>query len=343
MIKKEILKEKDGKTIYKYTFANKIGMELSVTNYGATIISIKAPDRDGKFEDVVLGLSGIDDYLAGHPFLGCTAGRYANRIANGRFLLNGKEYVLARNENGVAHLHGGNVGFDKAVWSGEVLGDQVVLSLASPDGDEGYPGRLDVKVAFSLNDNNAVNIAYTAVCDKDTVVNLTNHSYFNLTGCKRDILDHKLKIYADYYTPVDKSLIPTGEILKTKGTPLDFSDFHAIGERIGESFEQLALCGGYDHNYVLAGRGRKLCAEVKDEASGRFMAVYTDKPGVQLYTGNFLKDVAGRGGAVYSKNFGLCLETQFFPDSPNHAHFPDCVLKAGETYAYNTSYVFSVR
>jgi aldose 1-epimerase len=343
MVKKELLKEKEGKKIYGYCFQNKNGMELTVTNYGATIISIKTPDRTGKLEDVVLGLSGIDDYMAGHPFLGSTAGRYANRIAGGKFCLNGREYSLARNENNLSHLHGGNIGFDKAIWEGEVQSGKVVLSLSSPDMDEGYPAKLDVKVSFSLNDDNEVGIEYYAVSDGDTIVNLTNHSYFNLTGCKRDILDHKLKINADFFTPVNKALIPTGEILKLEDTPLDFSDFHTIGDRIGEAFEQLTICGGYDHNFVLRERGYKACAELYDQASGRFMTVFTDKPAVQLYTGNFLGDIKGRDGTLYSKNFGVCLETQFYPDSPNHAHFPNCVLKAGQIYSYKTAFRFETK
>jgi len=331
----------DGRSVELFTLTNKNGMEVSITNYGGIVTSIRVPDNDGNFEDVVLGFDDLEKYKAGHPFFGAIAGRYANRIANGQFELNGIVYELARN-NGENHLHGGNEGFDKKLWDAEVNEDEnsVTLSYLSPDGEEGYPGNLDVDVTYTLTEDNELQIDYHATTDKATVVNLTNHSYFNLSGDpSQGILDHLLTIQADRYTPVDEGLIPTGELRPVEGTAFDFTEPETVGARIE------SIPPGYDHNYVLnnPNSGVRKIATVEHEESGRIMEVYTDQPGVQLYTGNFLDgSITGHHGVPIEQYAALCLETQTFPDSPNKPDFPSPVLNPGETYETTTIYQFKV-
>lgn len=316
-------------------------MEVSITNYGGIVTSIKVPDKNGNIENVVLGFDDLEKYKAGHPFFGAIAGRYANRIANGRFELNGEVYELSTND-GENHLHGGEEGFDKKLWDAEVNEDEnsVTLSYLSPDGEEGYPGNLEVYVTYTLTDDNELRIDYHATTDKPTVVNLTNHSYFNLSGDpSRGILDHLLTIQADRYTPVNEGLIPTGELQPVEGTPFDFTEPEYIGARID------SIPPGYDHNFVLnnPGSGLRKIATVEHEESGRIMEVYTDQPGVQFYTGNFLDgSLMDRQGQPIEQYAALCLETQTFPDSPNKPDFPSPVLNPDETYETTTIYQFKV-
>jgi len=335
----------DGTRVDLYLLSNKNGMQAAITNYGGIVVWLKTPDRNGRIEDVVLGMENLDGYLKGHPYFGCIVGRYGNRIAKGRFVLNGVEYKLARN-NGENHLHGGIRGFDKAVWTArETSAAGVEMSYLSKDGEEGYPGNLAVKVTYTLTDDNELRIDYSATTDKDTVVNLTNHSYFNLAGQgEGDILAHELMLNADRFTPVSSGLIPTGELRSVMGTPFDFTKPTAIGARIGQDDEQLKLAGGYDHNFVLnSGGGRlALAAKVYEPKTGRVMEVWTTEPGVQFYTGNFLDGtVRGKGGKVYRRRYGFCLETQHFPDSPNRPEFPSTVLKPGGHYESTTIFKFA--
>jgi aldose 1-epimerase len=336
---------KDGQEVTLYTLQNRNGMQAKIINYGGIVVSLTAPDKNGQFADVVLGFDKLADYEAKNPFFGCITGRYANRIANGRFTLDGKEYTLAVN-NGPNALHGGKVGFDKRVWRAETIrrrnGVGLDLYYTSADGEEGYPGKLDCRVTYLLANDNALEIEYAATTDKPTVVNLTNHSYFNLAGeGSGSILDHTLTIHADEFTPTDDTLIPTGEKRSVEGTPLDFRKPHRIGERIEEDFEPLKQGLGYDHNYVLSGGpGLRTAARAKDPMSGRVLEVLTTEPGVQLYTGNHLK-VAGKGGHYYASRHGFCLETQHFPDSPNQPQFPSVVLRPGGTYRHTCVFKFS--
>ncbi|MDZ7717724.1 MAG: aldose epimerase family protein [Balneolaceae bacterium] len=331
----------DGSTVQLFTLTNSNGMEVSITNYGGIVTSIKVPDEDGNIENVVLGFDNLEQYKSGHPFFGAIAGRYANRIANGQFELNGETYQLATND-GENHLHGGEEGFDKKLWDAEVNEDEnsVTLSYLSPDGEEGYPGNLDVEVTYTLTEENELRIDYHATTDKATVVNLTNHSYFNLSGDpSQGILDHLLMIHADRYTPVDEGLIPTGELRPVEGTPFDFTEPETVGARIE------SIPPGYDHNFVLndPNSGIRQIATVEHEESGRIMEVYTDQPGVQLYTGNFLDgSLTGHHGVPIEQYAALCLETQTFPDSPNKPDFPSAVLNPGETYETTTIYQFKV-
>lgn len=333
-----------------YTLTNDKGMEVKITNFGGIITSIKVPDRNKKTGDVVLGFDDFESYAKGHPFFGAIAGRYANRIANGRFTLDGKEYKLPVN-NGPNTLHGGIKGFDKVVWSAKevALKDAAGLELKylSKDGEEGFPGNLSVTITYSLNNNNELKIDYSATTDKTTVVNLTNHSYFNLDpDSNSDVLGHQIMINADSFTPVDKTLIPTGEIRSVKGTPFDLTKPTLIGAHINDQYEQLALGGGYDHNFVLNNKDGKLAlaARVYEPKSGRVLEVLTTQPGVQFYTGNNMSDsMTGRNGKVYHKRYGFCLETQHFPDSPNHPKFPTTTLKPGEKYASTTVFKFSTK
>lgn len=343
-------KTKDGTAVDLFVLSNDSGMEVAIATYGGIIVRLTAPDRHGRPADVVLGLDTLDGYLKGHPYFGCIVGRYGNRIARGRFTLNGIEHKLATN-NGENHLHGGLKGFDKAVWKArEIQAPEargVELSHLSKDGDEGYPGNLSVKVAYTLSDRNELAIDYSATTDKDTVVNLTNHTYFNLAGQgEGDILAHELTLLAGRFTPVDKGLIPTGEIQSVKGTPFDFTKPVAIGARIDQDDEQLRFGMGYDHNFVLDSAGGTLAkaAEVHDPKSGRVLEVWTTEPGVQFYTGNFLDgSLTGKGGKVYRRRYGFCLETQHFPDSPNRPEFPSVVLKAGGVHRSKTVWKFSAR
>jgi len=333
-----------------FTLKNAQGMTVKITNYGGIITSLTAPDKDGKYGEVTLGCNTLEDYLKGTPFFGALVGRYGNRIANGEFTLEGKKYTLEKN-NGVNALHGGKKGFDKVLWTAvPVDGEepQLKLSYTSKDMEEGYPGNLKVQVTYTLQKDNSLKIDYSATTDKTTVVNLTNHTYFNLAGDdSRDVLDHELTLKADKFTPVNSSLIPTGELKDVKGTPFDFTTAHKIGERINdESDDQIKAGGGYDHCWVLneSSTQLKTFATVTEATSGRVMEVSTTEPGVQFYTGNFLNgSVIGRNGKPYTKRSGFCLETQHFPDSPNQPKFPSTTLKPNEVYKTTTIYKFSVK
>jgi aldose 1-epimerase len=341
-------KTADGQVVDLYVFTNSKGMVAKVMTYGATLTELQVPDRDGKLADVILGFSDLQDYLKGHPFFGSVVGRVANRIARGKFTLDGKTYTLATN-NGPNHLHGGNKGFDKKVWKAKVVktkqGEGVRFSCQSADGEEGYPGNMDVAVTYTLTEDNALRLDYEARTDKATPVNLSNHTYFNLGGQgSGDILDQVMMFAADEYTPVDDTLIPTGEIAPVKGTPLDFTTPTPIGKRIAQL--KSVPGGGYDHNLVLRSKGKKLAlaARVYDPKSGRVLEMYTTEPGVQFYTGNFLDGKRkGKDGAVYNKHAGFCLEAQHFPDSINQKQFPSVVLRPGEVYRQTTLYKFSTR
>ena len=340
----------DGQTADLYTLRNAAGMTARITNYGGIVIELTAPDKEGKFEDVTLGLDSLSSYVKNNPFFGALVGRYGNRIAKGKFTLDGKPYTLFVNNMG-NHLHGGKVGFDKVLWTATpVEGDEPALKLTytAKDGEEGYPGNLSVEVTYTLQKDNALKIDYQATTDKPTVVNLTNHTYFNLTGgAKRDILDHVLTLNADRFIPVDKTLIPTGELQPVSGTPFDFTKPTAIGTRINDSTDtQIKYGGGYDHAWVLTGSGDslKLAATVYEPASGRVMEVRTTEPAIQFYTGNFLDGtVTGREGFPYKKRYALCLETEHYPDSPNQPSFPTTVLRPGQTYKTTTIYQFSTK
>ncbi len=346
--KPTISKETFGKTnsgtqVFLWTLKNKNGVTVKITNYGGIVTSILTPDRAGVMEDIVLGYDDVKSYIANSPYFGSLIGRYGNRIAKGRFKLDGKEYKLAQNNNG-NHLHGGNIGYDKVVWNAEEIkaDDNVGLRLKylSKDGEEGYPGNLDITVDYVLTGDNELKIDYAAVTDKATPVNLTHHSYFNLAGAKRDILDHEISISADKYMPVDQTVIPTGEKAKVEGTPFDFRAPHKIGERIA------AVEGGYDNNFVLNDASANLhsAAKVTDPQSGRTLEVMTTEPGVQFYSGNFLDGtIKGKNNIVYAKHYGFCLETQHFPDSPNRPQFPSTILKPGEKYQHTCIYKFGVQ
>jgi aldose 1-epimerase len=339
----------DGATVEIFTLTNARGTEVRTIPYGAIIVSIRVPDRSGRLDDVVLGFDTLDGYVMRSRYFGAVVGRYGNRIAQGRFALDGRTYQLATN-NGVNHLHGGVKGFDKVVWRAEpfqrdgVVG--VVYSLTSPDGDEGYPGTLTARVTYSLTPSNEVTVEYDASTDRATPVNLTQHSYFNLAGeGSGDILDHRLTIDADRFTPVDATLIPTGELAPVEGTPFDFRHATAIGVRIDTGVVQLKYGTGYDHNWVLNRRSQGLqhAARVEDPKSGRTLDVSTTEPGLQFYAGNFLDGtITGKAGHVYERRSGLCLETQHFPDSPNHADFPSAIVRPGRHYQSTTVFAFGV-
>jgi aldose 1-epimerase len=341
-------KTKDGTEVELWTLKNKSGMTAQITTYGGIIVSLTAPDRDGKFADVVLGKASLAEYEAGHPFFGTITGRYANRIGGSKFTLDGKEVNVTPTGGGKHSLHGGKIGFDKKVWTAQKIekADAVGVALyyVSPDGEEGYPGELATVVTYLLNDQNELSIDYVATTDKPTVVNLTNHSYFNLAGeGSGTALDHELTIFADSFTATDAELIPTGTITPVKGTPLDFTSAHKIGERIDADFEPLKQGQGYDHNFVINGTGPKKAALVHEPKSGRTMEVLTTEVGVQLYTANHLKDVTGKNGHKYQARDAFCLETQRFPDSPNKPSFPSATLRPGETYHQQTIFRFSAR
>jgi aldose 1-epimerase len=340
-------KTPEGEQVSIYLLTNAAGWKAKIMTYGALLTELHVPDRNGKLDDVTLGFEDLKGYLEGHPYFGATVGRVGNRIAKGRFTLDGVEYKLATN-NGPNALHGGIKGFDKVVWKSEGKTDpdgaSVKFTYVSKDGEEGYPGNLTCTVTYTLTNHNELKIDYTAVTDKATPVNLTNHSYFNLAGAKAgDILGHELTLIADRYTPVDDTLIPTGEIKAVKGTPLDFTTPMTIGSRIGQLKGDP---GGYDHNFVLNSEGKSLAlgARVHEPKTGRVMEMYTTEPGVQFYTGNFLDGKQkGKGGVVYQKHHGFCLEAQHFPDSVNHANFPSMILRPGKTYTQTTTYKFSVK
>ena len=334
-----------GQNVEMFTLRNAHGVEVKATSYGAIITSIVTPDRNGRPGDIVLGFDTIEGYLKDSPYFGAVVGRYGNRIAKGRFTLDGRTYTLATN-NGPNHLHGGLKGFDKVVWKAEPLQGKtgVAFSRRSPDGEEGYPGNLDVRITYELTDRNELVMDYHATSDKATPVNLTQHSYFNLAG-EGDILGHQLMIAADRYTPVDTTLIPTGDLAPVEGTPFDFRTATAIGARIDQANEQLKNGGGYDHNWVLTRKGasRQLAARVVEPKTGRTLEVSTTEPGVQFYSGNFLDGkVVGKGGRAYQRRSGLCLETQHFPDSPNQPKFPSTILRPGGAYESQTVFTFGV-
>jgi len=337
-----------GDAVEIYTLTNANGLEARIMTYGATLVSLRVPDRQGKLADVVLGYDALDGYLKNSPYFGAIVGRYGNRIGKGQFSLNGKEYSLPKN-NGENTLHGGIKGFDKVIWKASEVkrknGVGLRLSYLSKDGEEGFPGNLSTTVIYTLTDNNELKIDYSATTDKSTVVNLTHHSYFNLAG-EGSILNHELMIAARRFTPVDSGLIPTGELRSVNGTPMDFTKSTAIGARIDQQDEQLAFGKGYDHNWALNNNtGRlALAARVYEPGSGRVMEVATTEPGLQFYSGNFLDGgITGKGGQVYKQRYGFCLETQHFPDSPNKPRFPSTVLRPGQRYKSTTIYRFSVR
>ena len=339
----------DGTPVKLFTLTNGSGAEVRAISYGAILVSIKVPDRNGRFGDVVIGHDSLDGYLTRSRFFGALVGRYGNRIGGAQFTLDGTTYVLARN-NGANHLHGGVKGFDKVVWQGSAnkdsRGPSVSFTRTSPDGEEGYPGALAVRVTYTLTDKNELILDYHATTDKPTIVNLTNHSYFNLSGeGSGDILGHRVMIDADAFTPADAGQIPTGELAPVAGTPFDFRRETPIGLRIDADHEQLRVGSGYDHNFVLSkpGPGLLHAVRVVDPASGRTMDVSTTEPGVQFYTGNKLDgSYNGKSGHVYGKRSALCLETQHFPDSPNKPAFPSTVLRPGQEYRSTTVYAFGV-
>ncbi len=349
MQKQSFGKTADGKEAELYVLTNKNGMQAAFTNFGAALVSLKVPDRAGKLDDVVLGYEDVAGYVTDRAFFGATIGRYGKRIAKGQFTLDGKTYTLPKND-GQNTLHGGPRGFNKQFWTAKPAADghSIEFDYLSKDGEEGFPGNLKVQVTYTLTDKNELKIDYQATSDKDTVVNLTNHSYFNLAGQgEGDILGHDLLIRAARFTPVDAGLIPTGELRKVGGTPFDFTKPFAIGARINQDDEQLKLGRGYDHNFVLDAGMKPTpvpAATVYDPKTGRVMEVLTMEPGIQFYSGNFLDGSAkGKGGKVYNRRSGLCLETQHYPDSPNHPDFPTTTLKAGQKYHTTTVYAFSVR
>jgi aldose 1-epimerase len=330
------------------TLRNASGLEMRVLTYGGTIMSLKTPDRNGQLGDIVLGFDTLEPYFDTSPYFGCLIGRYCNRIAKGLFTLDGTPYTLATN-NDANHLHGGNRGWDKVVWKAETfnqeIGSGVKLTHVSPDGDEGYPGTVTADVTYTLTDDNRLVIDYHATTDKPTIINLTQHSYFNLAGTG-DILGHELTLHADRYTPVDPTLIPTGEIASVEGTPFDFRQPTGIGARIDQDDEQLKRGQGYDHNWVLtrSGGGLQPAARVVEPMTGRTLEIATTEPGIQFYSGNFLDGtITGKGGHIYAHRSGLCLETQHFPDSPNHPDFPSTVLRPGEDYRSQTVYTFGIK
>jgi aldose 1-epimerase len=341
----------DGTPIQLYVLTNRNGVQAAITNFGARLVSMKVPDKNGKLADVILGYSSVEGYEKDTAYFGAIAGRFANRIAKGRFTLNGVTYKLPIN-NGVNSLHGGTKGFDKLVWQAREMAKSanpaIELTPTSPDGDQGYPGTLHVRVVYKLTDQNALRIQYWATTDKPTVINLTNHAYFNLDGQGNgNILDTVLMINADEYTPTDKTQIPTGQIVSVKGTPFDFLKPTPIGARIDENNPQLKMAGGYDHNWVLDRdhkTGLVLAARAYSPKSGRVLTVDTTEPGIQFYSGNFLDGtLVGKGGKAYKYRYGFTVETQHYPDSPNHPNFPSTALKPGQEYRQTTVFRFSTR
>jgi len=327
-----------GEEVSLFTLTSSTGVKARIMNYGGAIVSLEVPDAQGKLTDVTLGFDTLADYEQHRVFFGALIGRFGNRIAQGQFSIDGEEYQLATND-GANHLHGGIVGYDRVLWTAEPVESETEpglrLSYLSVDGEEGYPGNLEVTVTYTLK-GNALEIAYEATTDKATPVNLTNHAFYNLAG-EGTILDHELTIAAPYYTPVDSTLIPTGELVEVAGTPFDFNSPYPIGARIAE------VPGGYDHNYVLTeGEGLRFAAKLKDPKSGRFMEIHTTEPGLQFYSGNFLNGMQSRGDRSYTIHTGLCLETQHFPDAPNQPNFPSTILRPGEKYETTTVMTFGV-
>jgi aldose 1-epimerase len=351
ILKRPFLTTADGTPVDVITLRNGKGIELTVLTYGGIIMSLKTPDRDGTIDDIVLGHDSVAGYEANSPYFGSLIGRVGNRIANGTFMLDGQAYTLAKN-NGPNHLHGGLKGWDKVVWKAsdpfqDRTGVGVRLEYTSPDGDEGYPGTVTAHITYTLTPDNRLIVDYHATTDKPTIINLTQHSYFNLGGARTtDILGHEMMINADRYTPVDETLIPTGEIAPVEGTPFDFRTPTTIGARINATNTQLEYGKGYDHNYALtrSGDGLQLAARVYEPTTGRTLEVATTEPGLQVYTGNFLDGtITGKGGRVYPHRSGFCLETQHFPDSPNHANFPTIELRPGSEYSSQTVFTFGHR
>jgi aldose 1-epimerase len=349
--KKSFGKLVDGTEVFSYLLKNAKGMEAKIITYGAAVVSLTAPDRKGKFADIVLGYNNIQGYVADKTFFGAIVGRYGNRIGKGKFKLDGKEYQVSVND-GENSLHGGFKGFNKKIWTAmgyesTNTGSSLTLKYISADGEEGFPGKVELTVVYKLTNENELSINYTGTTDKTTILNPTNHSYFNLTGDPNNtILDHELMINADNFTPVDSKLITTGKILLVANTPMDFRKPKKIGKDIGADFEQLKFGGGYDHNWVLNKhkKGVSECATVYEPTSGRFMKVFTDEPGVQFYCGNFLNGtVKGKNGIAYQKRTGLCLEAQCYPDSPNKPEWPSVVLTPDKVYHQTTIYKFSVK
>jgi len=337
----------DGTAVHVFTLSNGRGMEAKIIDYGGIVVSLTAPDREGYPTDVVLGYDTLEGYLEDQAYFGAIIGRFGNRIGGGRFTLDGVEYKLALND-GENHLHGGIKGFNRVIWDAEIVedtdGQSLRLSYLSADGEEGYPGNLSVVVTYALTEDNGLHIEYEATTDKPTVVNLTNHSYFNLSGTvDRTILDHQMTIAADHFTPGGPGLIPTGELRSVAGTPLDFTMPAVIGARINADDIQLERGLGYDHNWVLnrTGEGLEFAARVREPLSGRVMEVHTTEPGIQFYSGNFMTSTKGKAGKTYEHRYGLCLETQHYPDSPNRPEFPSTVLRPSETYRQTTIYSFS--
>ncbi|MEY4113522.1 MAG: hypothetical protein RLZ76_215 [Bacteroidota bacterium] len=333
----------NGKTVKLFTLRNKSGMAVEISNYGATLVSIHVPDQKGQDGNVLLGYDDIKGYYNGKSYFGCVVGRYANRIAKGAFELEGKQYQLPQND-GLNSLHGGVNSIDKQVWDARIMNDAIRLTTVIKDGENGYPGNVKLTVVYSLRSDNSLVIDYSATTDKTTVLNISNHAYFNLSGDpSKTILDHEIKINADAFTPVDSTLIPTGEIKKVSGTAFDFLSFKKIGQDIDHSDQQLTYGKGYDHNFVLNTRdGKSPVVEVVEKKSGRKMEVFTNQPGVQFYTGNFLNGSEKGRGLSFEHRTGFCLETQQFPDAPNQSNFPSTVLKPGEVWKSHTTYKFSV-
>jgi aldose 1-epimerase len=337
----------DGQRVYLYTLTNDHDMEVVISNYGGIIVSIKAPDKNGRASDVVLGFDDLKGYLHNTPYFGALVGRYANRIANGRLSLNGREYSLTQND-GPNSLHGGGQGFDTRVWQAQeganAEGQQLRLHYISKDGEEGYPGEVSVDVIYTLTNHNELRLDYSATTDKDTVINLTSHPYFNLAGQgEGDILSHELILYARRFTPVDQALIPTGELREVAGTAFDFRQPRAVGAHINDEDPQLKLARGYDHNFVLDNTKGELAlaARLMEPSSGRVLEVLTTEPGIQFYSGNFLDGAITGKRKVYKHRYGLCLEPQHYPDSPNHPGFPSTLLKPGQQYRSTTVFRFS--
>lgn len=340
-------KTSDGHPVDIYTLRNRGGMEARIMTYGGIVVSLKTPDKSGKFDDIVLGYDHLEAYIKRSPFFGALVGRYGNRIANGKFSLNGKTYSLAVNSNGVNHIHGGLKGFDKVVWTANPLetsnGPALQLHYLSKDGEEGFPGNLSVTAIYTVTQDNALRLDFEATTDKDTICNLTHHSYFNLRGAG-DVLDYLVQIHAGRFTPVDANLIPTGELRPVSGTPFDFLKPAAIGDRINSDDAQIRFARGYDHNWVFDKPPGRLgvAARVVDKVSGRSMEVSTTEPGMQFYTGNFLDGtIIGKNGQAYQRRHAFCMEPQHFPDSPNHPNFPSVELKPGQVYKNTIIYKFS--
>lgn len=335
----------DGVAVDLFTLSNDNGVTANITNYGGIIVALTTPDRHGNAGDIVLGFDTLAEYIDHNPFFGALCGRYANRIAQGKFTLDGATYQLAQND-GQNHLHGGRRGFDKVVWQAEEQSDtdnaSLKLTYVSQDGEEGYPGNLTIEVTYTLNNANELRVDYAATTDKATILNLTNHTYFNLSGAP-DILGHTMTLNADRFTPVDATLIPIGELRSVAGTPLDFRQPTVIGDRIEQDDEQLKLGMGYDHNWVVNGASGqlRLAATAQETTTGRRLEVYTTQPGIQFYSGNFLTDGVGKNGTAYHRRSAFCLETQHFPDSPNKPQFPSTMLNPGEHFSETTVFKFS--